>query len=162
MIRAARHRAGRTHGMIPTMTSGTSCLAQRIQRYQDSWGGRPAGQWDNDWGHAQPAGYAQAPAPPSQATAPQFWPMPKPRHDQPDGAFTPSECIRTETRYVWAKDGTIRPVFRHSNGNVCCGIACQISSCDYGRPPCGKRVHDPLKEDVHEVHRCSKCKEAGK
>ncbi|CAE6949096.1 mfsd7-A, partial [Symbiodinium sp. CCMP2456] len=76
--------------------------------------------------------------------------------------LTPSERVITEIRYVRCKNGELRPVFKHSSGSVCCAIACQISSCDYGRPPCAKQIHEPWDKDIHEVHRCSKCKQAGK
>jgi len=138
---------------------------------QSSHGQASWEQSGGDWSYAQPAGYGHPPpAPPSEpapAPAPAaspaaFWPLPRPRPDQPHGALTPSERVTTEIRYVRCKNGELRPVFKHSSGSVCCAIACQISSCDYGRPPCAKQIHEPWDKDVHEVHRCSKCKQAGK
>ena len=105
-----------------------------------------------------------APPPPFPGATPQGWayPPPAPPRDQSPHRPAPlraSRHVHSEVRWIKARDGSKRPVFQSHTGKICCAIECGNPSCRFDRLPCNKPLHSPASDDVHILHRCSKCKE---
>ena len=98
--------------------------------------------------HLPPLGWAYPPPAP-------------PRDPSPHRPATlrASRHVHSEVRWIKARDGSRRPVFQSHTGKICCAIECGNPSCRFERLPCNKPLHSPASDDVHILHRCSKCKE---
>ena len=130
-----------------------------------TWSDRPrtAPHAQDDWAYAQAAGYGAPPPPPQPAAqhGQHLHPARPPRIDRP--FYHASGKIRTELRWVQCTDGVQRPMFQHpATRKPCCAQPCDMVDCPYGHPPCQKPLRSPPEQDLHETHRCSKCKEAGR
>ena len=84
---------------------------------------------------------------------------PPPQEEHRPAQLRPSKHVHSEVRWIKARDGSKRPVFQSHTGRICCAIECGNPFCRFDRLPCNKPLHSPASEDVHVVHRCSKCKE---
>ena len=98
--------------------------------------------------------------------SPQGWACPPPAPPRDPSPHRPaplrsSKHVHSEVRWIKAKDGSKRPVFQSHTGRICCAVECGNPFCRYDRLPCNKPLHSPPSDDVHVVHRCSKCKELG-
>ncbi|CAE7268325.1 unnamed protein product, partial [Symbiodinium microadriaticum] len=127
-----------------------------------TWSDRPrtAPHAQDDWAYAQAAGYGAPPPPPQPAAqhGQHLHPARPPRIDRP--FYHASGKIRTELRWVQCTDGVQRPMFQHpATRKPCCAQPCDMVDCPYGHPPCQKPLRSPPEQDLHETHRCSKCKE---
>ena len=92
---------------------------------------------------------------------PQGWasPPPPPQDEHRPAPLRASKHVHSEVRWIKAKDGSKRPIFKSHTGKICCAIECGNPFCRYDRQPCNKPLHSPASDDVHVLHRCSKCKE---
>ena len=107
-------------------------------------------------------GKAQNPAYAPPPWSPQGWacpPPPPPYEEHRPAPLRPSKHVHSEVRWIKARDGSKRPVFQSHTGKICCAIECGNPFCRYDRLPCNKPLHSPAADDVHVIHRCSKCKE---
>ena len=114
-------------------------------------------------GKAQQAQHWAPPSPFPGAT-PQGWAYPPPAPPRDPSPHRPatlraSRHVHSEVRWIKARDGSRRPVFQSHTGKICCAIECGSQNCPFDRLPCNKPLHSPPSEDVHILHRCSKCKE---
>ena len=86
-------------------------------------------------------------------------PPPPPQDEHRPAPLRASKHVHSEVRWIKAKDGSKRPIFKSHTGKICCAIECGNPFCRYDRQPCNKPLHSPASDDVHVLHRCSKCKE---